>query len=314
MKKLLVSLLFAGSVLAAMAQDATVKDLQNAASKSIAKDPKDTAQLAWKKGGQFNLNGGINTLDNWAAGGDEFAMNVNAFVNLYAFYKKDRNAWDNNLDMAYGLVNTSSLSTRKSADLVDFYSKYGYQLSKKWYAGALFNLRSQFTKGYTYDNTGAKTKVSNFFAPAYILTSLGLDYKPTGYFSVFISPITSRWVVVTDDSLVTKYGIATGKNVRNEIGAFLSANFNKEISKGVNFKSKLDLFSNYKKNPQNVDLFWTNLLSTKIARIIDLSVGLDLIYDDDIRVFGPLKTAPGLQRRFFVGFGYVKKFSNSKSK
>lgn len=314
MKKSLAALLMLVIVSGALAQDATVKDLQNASGKSVAKDPKDTAQLTWKKGGLFNLNGGINTLSNWAAGGDEFAMNVNAFMNLYAFYKKDKHAWDNNLDMAYGLVNTSSLSTRKSADLVDFYSKYGYQIGKKWYAGALFNLRTQFAKGYTYDNAGAKTKVSNFFAPAYILTSLGLDYKPTSYFSVFISPVTSRWVVVTDDSLVTKYGIAAGKNVRNEIGAFLSANFNKEVSKGVIFKSKLDLFSNYKKNPQNVDLFWTNLLSTKIAKIIDLSVGLDLIYDDDIRVFGPLKTAPAMQRRFFVGFGYVKKFNNSKAR
>jgi len=309
MKKMLTWLLFLSFVSGVSAQDETVKELRKAAGKTVKKDPDDTLQMTWKKGGLFNMNGGLNTLTNWSAGGDEFALNINGFLNLYAFYKKNKNAWDNNIDLTYGLVNTTTLGTRKSADLIDFYSKYGYQIGKKWYAASMLNVRSQFAKGYTYDDNGAKTKVSNTFAPAYVLLSLGIDYKPVDYFSLFISPLTSRWILVGDDDIVTNYGIPAGKNSRNEIGAFLSANFNKEIYKGVVFKSKLDLFSNYKEDPQNVDVFWTNLLSTKIGKVIDLTVGLDMIYDDNIRVFGDNGTSPALQRRFFVGIGYSKKWT-----
>jgi hypothetical protein len=39
---------------------------------------------------------------------------------------------------------------------------------------------------------------------------------------------------------------------------------------------------------------------------------LDLIYDDKIRIFGPLKKSPGLQTKSIIGIGYFKSLSVKK--
>ena len=60
--------------------------------------------------------------------------------------------------------------------------------------------------------------------------------------------------------------------------------------------------------PGNVDLFWTNTLSLKINKWLQVSYNLDIIYDDDIRQFGPEKNRPGTQIRSLLGFGVAAKF------
>lgn len=299
------------------AQDKTIQDLKNASSKEFKKDPNDTIVKPWKTGGLFNLTFGQTSLSNWAAGGDNLQLNVNGNLSLYAFYKEGRNAWDNSLDLALGFLKSTSLGSRKSDDRIDFTSKYGYQLTptSKWYASALVNFRSQFAPGFNYTDTSS-AKISEFLSPAYALVSLGLDFKPNKNFSLFLSPISSRWVIVTATGLNpltpldkgNVYGVPLGKTVNNEIGAYLSANYLKDIVKNVTYKGKLDLFSNYKHNPGNVDVYMTNLLSTNVFKGLAFTVGLDVIYDDDVRIFGPNKNAARTQLREYIGLGYMKKF------
>jgi hypothetical protein len=39
---------------------------------------------------------------------------------------------------------------------------------------------------------------------------------------------------------------------------------------------------------------------------------LDLIYDDKIRIFGPLKKSPGLQTKSIIGIGYSRNLAVKK--
>ncbi len=294
------------------AQDPTVKDLKNEASKSVAKDPKDTAAKTWKLGGLFNLNVNQGSLSNWAAGGDKFSFSLNAYLNVFAFYKKNKSCWDNSLDLAYGIVNTTSLGSRKASDRIDLLSKYGYAISKKWNVATLFNLRTQFANGYAYSKTAAGKDTSNIisktFAPAYVLLSLGLDYKPTENFSLFLSPLTERWVIVTDKLIKPLYGVDSGKNARNELGAFVSANYTAKLGSNFVYKTKLDLFSNYKQKPQNIDVYWTNALTAKLTKYINFSFNLDMIYDDDTRNVNAAK-GPAPQWLQLIGIGFAYNFS-----
>jgi hypothetical protein len=104
------------------------------------------------------------------------------------------------------------------------------------------------------------------------------------------------------------YGVPLGKTVNNEIGAYLSANYLKDFIKNVTYKGKLDLFSNYKHRPENIDVYMTNLLSANIFKGLSFNLGLDLIYDDDVRIFGPNKDGARTQFREYIGIGYMKKF------
>jgi len=306
MKKTTFILGFIAVSFFASAQDKTVKDLQSDAGKSLTKDPNDTIPKVWKTGGIFTLNVAQGTLSNWVGGGDKFTLSVLGFLNLYAFYKEGRHVWDNNLDLGYGFTKTTSLGERKADDRIDLYSKYGYEIAPKWYLSGLLNFRTQFAKGYRYSkdslNRDVKTLSSASFAPAYLLLSVGIDYRPVDYFSVFISPLTERLLFVTNDSLssVGAYGVDPGKKVKSEIGAFLSAKFNKEVAKNIVYTSRLDLFSNYKRNPQNVDLYFTNVLAMKVNRFISANITLDLLYDDD--------AIKKLQVRELFGAGFSAKF------
>jgi hypothetical protein len=291
----------------ANAQDETVKTLQTEAGKSIAKDPKDTSSKIWKTGGTFSFNLAQGTLSNWAAGGDKFSLSVNTFINAHAFYKKGKASWDNNVDIYYGLVKTTSLGTRKNDDRFDLLSKYGQSIHKNWNLTGLFNLRSQFLKGYEYPDANTKIYNSNFFAPAYLLLSPGFDYHPSSNFSLFLSPATSRWIIVNDTTLSTIYGLQAGNKSIFQFGAYASANYSANLSKVVTYKGKLDLFSNYKSRPQNIDLYMTNQFAAKISRVLSTTLSVSFIYDDDVKLFGKNGDSPGLQFQSLLGVGLLVK-------
>lgn len=273
---------------------------------------KDTVH--WKKGGIFGLNINQGSLQNWAAGGDDFSMSLGSMGSLYVNYADSVNSWDNNLDMSFGYLNTTSLGVRKSDDKLNLYSKYGYRFSKRWFYSAMVSFRSQFANGYLYPDDS--TIVSHFLAPAYILASIGFNYKPADYFSVFMSPVTSRFVIVNDQQLadVGSYGvdsatylyhdstrtlISRGKKMRYEFGPYISAQFNKEIMKNISWTARLDLYSNYLKNPKNIDVYLTSFLNFKVNKFITASLTTELIYDDDVKFItykknpdGSVKTDP----------------------
>jgi hypothetical protein len=270
----------------------------------VAKTIPDTSKSACKAGGSFSLSIGQGSQSNWAAGGDDFSFTANTAINGFVLFKKNKHTWDNNLDINFGYINTTSLGSRKNDDRFDLLTKYGYKLNKKLNLSALANFRSQFLKGYSYPGNN-KTLISEFLAPAYLIVSQGVDYKPMVQFSVFVSPVTSRWVFVLDSSLSAKgeYGVNKGSKSINQYGAFATIGYQQTFNKILTYKARVDLFSNYKKEPKNLDLFMTNTLTARVAKVIAFSWNVDLIYDDDIELFGNESASPALQVKSVVGIG-----------
>lgn len=293
------------------AQDAQVKRLKDESNKTIKKEPEQ--KEGWTKGGVFNLNLSQGASRNWAAGAEKFSFSINALANTFAYYKRYRNVWDNTLNVQYGIVNATSIGTRKNDDRFDLLSRYGYQLGdtakSKWYLSALVNLRTQMTRGYNY-TVDPKEKNSDFFAPAYLLVSPGILFKPNATFDVFLSPVTSRWVIVNEANKDIRrlFNFTdTTKMALNEVGAFLTANLKKDLAKNISLASRLDLFSNYKNNPQNIDVFWTNTLGFKVNKYIGVSYNFDLIYDHDVK---NVETGGllGTQLKSLMGIGFTANF------
>ena len=307
MKKLLAtSLLFFPLFLAA--QDQSVKALQAESGKTISNDSADTSKIKWKNGGFYSINISQGSLNNWAAGGDNFSLSINSLLSLYAFHKNGKHSWDNTFDFNLGYVKTTSLGSRKNDDRFDLLSKYGYALTSHLNLSGLLNLRSQFFKGFIFPGN-VKTFSSNFLAPGYILISPGLDYKPTKNLTIFFSPATARLVIVRDSALSNKglYGVKPGKKSALEFGSFATIGYLKEFNKFITYKGRLDLFSNYKKNPQNIDLFMSNLLNAKLGKVFTVSWSVDLIYDDDVRLFGKNQRSAALQLKSLIGLGLTLK-------
>lgn len=307
MQKVFLAHFFFFSLCTGFSQEVMNK-FRNETSRTIKKEA-DTSKWNWKRGGLISFNLAQGSLSNWAAGGDNFSLTVNGYFNYFFFYRKGRQNWDNNIDVNLGYVQSTSLGSRKNDDRFDYLSKYGYKMDTvgKWYLSTLFNFRSQFFDGYTFSNNVGDFS-SSFLSPAYLILSVGFDYKPAPNLSLFMSPLTSRSTFLSNNKLAQKgiYGIPAGQHSLYEIGAFATANYNNTIAKNITYKGRLDLFSNYQYKPENVDVFMTNLFSFKINRYFSATYSLDMIYDDDIRLFGATNTSPGLQTKSLIGIGFLK--------
>src|SRR5687768_7069198 len=143
--------------------------------------------LIWKKKLNFALNlNQASFSSNWKAGGIN-AFGFNSLFNYKANYKKDRNSWDNDIDLAFGFVNNSGLGHRKTIDRIFLDTKYGYELSDNWSLYTSLNFLSQFANGYNYDVDDQPQLISGLFAPAFITAAVGFEYHPVEYFKVRIS-------------------------------------------------------------------------------------------------------------------------------
>ncbi len=305
MKNLLL-LLTVFTVFTANAQDPVVKELKDAATKTLGEDT--THKDGWKRGATINIGLAQGGTNNWAAGGEKSSFALNGYLNVFANLKRDKIKWTNNLDLFYAVINTTSQGMRKNDDRIDLFSKYLYMVKPKFGVGVVGTFRTQFTDGYNYDET-PKLKTSDFFAPAYLTIAPGVDWQPNADLSIFVSPISARWTFVSKGNIALgpDYGLDSGKTSRFEAGAYLSAAYKKEIFKNVVYKGRLDLYSNYLANPQNIDVFWTNLIGMKVNKWLTVTYSFDLIYDDDVRIFGPAQNAPRTQTKTLLSVGFSAK-------
>jgi len=270
---------------------------QEEAAKAEPKQEVPDSLKPWKKGGLGNINFNQVSLTNWAAGGNS-SVSGGAFLSLFAKYKKDKTQWNNTLDLAYGLIQQKNGPVIKSDDKIEFNSKYGRQATKKWFYSGLVTFKTQFAPGFDDPESATRTIISDLFSPAYVLASIGMDYKPNDKFTAHLSPITNKTTIVMNQRLANAgaFGVteatyddlgnlvSEGENIRFEAGAFVKMAINTDIAKNVNFQSKVDFFANYIENFGNIDVNWENLIAMKVNKFLTTSLSTHLIYDDDIKV------------------------------
>ncbi|GAA4014184.1 DUF3078 domain-containing protein [Hymenobacter fastidiosus] len=255
----------------------------------------DTVQ-GWRRGGVGTLNLSQVSLTNWAPGGQS-SLSVLAIGNVFAHHRRGDNTFDTSLDLLYGTLKAGKARMRKNDDKLELNAKYGHQFTKVLYYAAQVNVKTQLTPTKAIEKPDSL--LSGFFAPAFILTSIGIDYKPNDQLSVFGSPITGKFTVVANQTLADAgaFGVeaadrtaagqlirGTGQRFRKELGAYLNVKYRKPVWENVVFQTKLDLFSNYLHNPQNIDVNWETLVSFKVNRFISSSIATTLVYDDDVLV------------------------------
>lgn len=290
----------------------------------LAKAQDEKADTAWTINSDIALMFAQSSFTNWAAGGDN-SITLNGYFNFYAGYEKGKSKWENMLGLAYGQSRIGEQDFRKNEDKIDFLSNYGFKAAEKWYYSANFNFKSQFADAYNFhEDTIPKEKISGFMAPGYISVGLGMEYRPFEYMSLYLSPITTRWIIVNDQTLADAgaFGVepayiddqgvfVPGETVRNEFGAYFRFLFVKDIWKNVNLNTKLELFSNYLENPQNVDVNWDTMIGLKVNDWLSASFGLQMIYDDNTPITDKDgNTGPRTQIKELFSVGLTYKVSN----
>ena len=314
MKKLITLSLLTAVLAGSFAASAQV-DAMNSKDFTIKAVDKDDSKAAaeespWTKGGVVGATLSQVSLTNWSAGGNG-SVAFDLMFNYSLNYKKEKNLWQSRLEFAYGMNYSQVNGPQKTNDKIYLASMYGYELGKNWYLSALMNFSTQFANGYDY-GTDPKTFVSQFMAPGYLSFGIGATWKPKTWLTATISPAMWRGTFVLNSTLsdAGAFGVDPGKSLLNQIGANLLVELNYDITKNINIYSRLDLYSNYLKKPQNIVTKWDIVLTAKIIKWLSANLTLNMIYDDNVK-FPHADGTPGgakLQVKEVLGIGLQASF------
>jgi Protein of unknown function (DUF3078) len=243
----------------------------------------------WKHEATFGL--GLNQASfssNWTGGGTNSIGLTSIFLYKGSF-KKNKWSWVNVADLQYGFVDIQGTGYRKTIDKLFLDTRLGYSIGKKWDAIISANYLTQFAPGYRYDKDTLDrefaVRISDFMAPAYLTIGLGIEFHPTKYANIRISPYAPRFTFVTDTGLYrtvpNNYGVEIGQTVRVENGFQVFADFEKDLMKNLILKVKYLGYANYEKSLGDMDHRIDLLIKAKVNNLLNVGFSGILVYDTD---------------------------------
>ncbi len=274
------------------------------------------AYTPWTIGGDGTLGFTQTYLSNWKKGGKS-ALSILVVAKGYANFSSDKVKWENSGEIRNGWIKPGDEMIQKNDDKLELTSRVGLSAFQKWYYSAEADFETQFFDGFKYPDRSRP--ISGFLAPGRFLFKVGLDYKPNKDFSLFISPLTSKTVFVSDTNRVDKgsFGIRPGRSSYWEPGLNTDIRFRKELTSAIVFETKFRMFFNYLAPFRQTDLDWENLLTIQLTDHINLRMMTHSIYDSKVLfdkvdkngepLFGPggeKLRGPKLQFREFVTVGF----------
>jgi hypothetical protein len=290
----------------------------------------------WKFAAITNMNFNQISFSNWAAGGEN-ALSGTASFQPTAYYKKGYLTFENSSVFSYGMISSKEKGLMKMEDRLEINSKLNYQAVKKWNYSIFFSLKSQFAPGYKYPDR--INEVSRFFAPGYLSLSLGMDYQPSRYFSLFMSPASGKFTFVLDQKLADAgaYGVRKavkdsagnilihGDPVKPELGISVNAKVKYEVMKNIIVDSRVILYDNYMdddiSNKWNVDVDLETNINFVINSIFSTNINSRFLYDDNIMIpfyniangkKVKVSEGPRLQVKEAFGIGMIMKLGGKK--
>lgn len=262
-------------------------NLQTSSEKYIKTKSANGRLQGWYTSGKNSLQFNQAAFSNWIAGGvNSYALT--AGMDYEFNMTKGRHIWDNRFVLNYGVLKNEGEEYRKSNDVIDLTSSYGYEFVRNWYFAVSMNFKTQFSEGYDYNVqdpvTNKYKKTSNFMAPGYLSFGLGVDYKPNENLQLNFHPLTSRFIFVTDKDLQYKgnFGLKEdGDSFLYELGAFIGARYKVNLMKNISYDNRLGIYTNYLKNVGNMDVAYQGILDFKVNSVISAQATINLFYDED---------------------------------
>lgn len=292
-KKLLFGLLLSCSMLSLSAQK--VIDAKDAVKEmEKGKDAKE----GWTKTGGLGLNLNLLNLINPRVGAGNNQLGLGGIINYGANYIKDKILWDSKLLFQAAAIKAATDPWTKATDVLQGTTQVGYKVAGKWYVAGLGDLQTQLlsTYGSNYlkkqGTTGENAvKTSGFFAPAILKLAPGVIYAPSKNLRFLYSPFAYKGVYVTNEDIAKQAVYIPRKNgltykTDHQIGSELRVDFTTKFAEGkVGYTGTLDLYSNYLRTPENIDIEWYNSLDIAVFKNIGINLRSDWFYDHDMEVY-----------------------------
>jgi hypothetical protein len=259
----------------------------------------------WRKSATLSLQLTQNyATNNWHQGSaNAFAMlwNAKALVN----YKSENISWENTVDWRVGASTVSQDSLRvinTTDDKLQVYSKFGYQMHKKWYLSMYADFRTNLFPNFQKNSQMLNT---TFLTPIRYSMGVGVDCKVVKGLSINFSPVTYKMVYAlnTDPEYVnvTEFGISEGTDMLNEVGSSLRLEWKWKPLREIALDTKFYFFTNYKQIETeleiNVDFIINRYMSAKLM--------LHPRYDGTIDEVAEQKSKLQFKEVISVGFAHT---------
>jgi Protein of unknown function (DUF3078) len=280
------------------------------------------AEKAWKYKASLGADFAALLQINPKAGSGDDRLGFGGNALFSASYKKGRMEWNNSLGLLMSVQKIGSLSNwdlpfQKANDNWFLRSNFAYLLKDDskfsyWFGTELTSQIAPTYKGNLLnDSTIAQSgPISSIFAPANFTAAPGIQWNPIPNLKIRVSPATLKMNIVADDSIAsrskggfgTRWASATDYDkVAYQLGGFLNANYTQELIKfktkddkdahRIVYTSNLNLYTNYLKDPQFIDVDWQNCLDFFIVNGLSISLLGNLWYDHDYNVILKKATA-----------------------
>jgi hypothetical protein len=300
-----------------------IMDAKDAA-KEVAK-AKD-AKEGWTKVGGLGGNFSWLNLINPRAGAGDNRFGFGGLLNYSANLVKGKLLANNKIGLQLDVIKTGNDPYAKATDVLAATSQVGYQIGKvagKWYIAGLADFQSQLLPTYGSNFLEAKQRLNGrdttlpltgkLFAPASFKLAPGVIYKPNAKMTILFSPLALKTIIVSDKTLANSGKFfpnpLKNKTADVQLGYDVRMDYvNKFLNDKLVYATTLDLYGNYLRNPQNIDVEWYHSLDVMVSKNVSLNFKSDWFYDDDILVFKDGDAAKPTKNVFFRN-AFLLKFS-----
>jgi hypothetical protein len=210
----------------------------------------------------------------WVQGGDN-SLAYTATADGKSVDDEAMTTWTNTYKLSFGQARLGNHGLRKTDDFIDLSSVLVYKLGIVTNPYFAATLKTQFAKGFIYDDMDNATAVSQFFDPAFLTQSAGLEYQP-------VKEVKTRFGLALREvitNMFTQYANEPGAKDTQKIavdgGMESVTNVNWNLQDNIALAYELDLFDAFKHLDEVVvrsNLTLTGKLSKYLTTIFNLQL------------------------------------------
>ncbi len=254
--------------------------------------PPPAPEYGWKHTLMTALTINQTAFTDWAQGGVN-SLSWGATADGKSIDNMETMQWLNVYHFAFGQTRVGDQGTKKTDDKIELESILTYKTGGYIEPYVAATLKTQFAPGYTYDANNARTQVSNFFDPAYLVQSAGAFYQPTKEVKTRLGlalreVLTSQFTGYADDPKTT-----TVEKSSVNVGLESVTNVEFLLDDNVLFTTQLELFSAFKKLDE-VIVRTNSSIMAKVGKYITVALNLQLINERQITPRTQVKQTLGM--------------------
>ncbi len=165
-----------------------------------------------------------------------------------------------------------------SQDLFQYNVKFGYKARRNWYYSITGQFKTQMLNNY---KKGTNDRIASFLTPGDLNLGLGMTYSvsnknKTAQFNASIAPISYNLRTAVSMKVPhSLFNMNYGQRCQSEVGSNADLTLNWTITKIVNYKSRLFLFTDYKYAMGD----WENTINFQFSKFFSTQIFVNMRYD-----------------------------------